>query len=433
MLTFAVGYQWLQVAMVVLHANVLGFPVESFLPATRSADAVWLSLGGLLALGTGIRLGMLRLAGPEKGDPRWEVAGARVQQLLGAYLALFLMALAGRGMVGTTGGLAQIVLAVFNLRWFFFALFAYAILARRRGYSLLALAVGLEVVVGFTGFFSGFKDIFFVFLVVYLMARPGFSLANVARVAGFVAALFFLGALWMSVRGEYRGVISGGDRAQAVRLGFVERSRVMVDMILDLDVNRFLQGVELLAERMSYVGYFDNVLFMVPRVIPHEHGTLWRAAVAHVLQPRLFFPNKPVLPSDSELTMKYTGQLLASEAEGASISLGYFAESYIDFGRTGMMVIIGLVGLGWGLIYRAFFTMRLPWSVASAAAIAVLINANEFEMHNVKLLGSILMAFLVTWGFLRFALPLAAPWLGLRGVLRRYLMVGRPVAPRAVP
>ena len=41
----------------------------------------------------------------------------------------------------------------------------------------------------------------------------------------------------------------------------------------------------------------------------------------HILQPRMFFPNKPVV-EDSELTMKYTGEIVAGAEQGTSRQRG---------------------------------------------------------------------------------------------------------------
>jgi hypothetical protein len=412
-LVFAVGYQWLQVAVKIFHANALAMPVMYLFPTPEGVRALVLSLVGLAALTLGMRVAMLRLppVGVEGGDQ--SSRGLSVQRAALAYFGFLVADLVGRSRALGAGGLTQALLAALNLKWFFFFILAYLVLRRRRGYAFLLLAVGLELVVGFTGFFSAFKEVFFVLLVTYLTARPRFSFANSARVGIFIGGLFALGVLWMTVRGEYRGYVSGGERAQVVRVAFVDRLRLMFDLLLGVDAARLRDGLELFAERLAYVDYFSQVLFMVPRVVPHENGALWRDAILHVLKPRLLFPNKPNLPSDSELTMKYTGSWLASEAEGASISMGYFAESYIDFGATWMMAVIFAVGLAWGAIYRYFITRPTNQVYGFAAAVTVLIRANQFEMHNVKLVGSVLMGFLVTATFMKWVLPFLHGWLRL--------------------
>jgi hypothetical protein len=122
---------------------------------------------------------------------------------------------------------------------------------------------------------------------------------------------------------------------------------------------------------------------------------LWWQSILNVLVPRLLYPDKPVLPSDSDLTSRYTGIYMAGGARGTSISLGYVAESYIDFGPYGMFLPVFALGLIWGAMY-AFYVRRAPTPEEGFAfALALLINASSFEIASVKLLGGMLMRFIV--------------------------------------
>ena len=150
---------------------------------------------------------------------------------------------------------------------------------------------------------------------------------------------------------------------------------------------------------------FARVISTVPRYLPHEEGKMWWTAVRHILMPRLLFPKKPALPSDSELTSRYTRTVLASSKQGTSISMGYMAESYIDFGMFGMFVPVFLCGLLWGGMYR-YFMLNVPDRlIAYGMVTALLANANQFEIHSVKLLGGMLMNFLVFATVAKFVLP----------------------------
>ena len=85
--------------------------------------------------------------------------------------------------------------------------------------------------------------------------------------------------------------------------------------------------------------------------------------------------------------------------------MGYMAESYIDFGMTGMWMPIFLCGLIWGMMYR-YFMIRVKDRLAAYSIVtALLINAYQFEIHSVKLLGGMLMNFAVFAGVAKFLLP----------------------------
>ncbi len=418
-LAFAIGFQWLQVSTKVFHADILDIPVASMFPVRGGDRAIWLSLAGLVVLGLGARFGILKLRTGRRVDFLRELRALSERKLFAAYLLAFVVQLVGGRLVWYVPGLSQILLSVLNLKWFFFFLFVFVALVLKRSVIPVFFAVALEASIGFTGFFSEFKTVFVVFLVGYLTVRSKPTLRNFRDVTAIVVLLFALAVVWMAVRSDYRQLVSGGERAQVIRLEFLERTRSMIGMLQDLDRVRLSEAAEDLAERISYVDYFARVLMRVPAVIPHEQGRLWMNAILHMARPRILFPNKPILASDSELTMKYAGGRLSSTEEGTSISMGYFVESYIDFGPIGMMFPIFLVGLAWGLAYR-FFLTRLTWrGYAFAGVSAVLIHANQFEMHNVKLVGSLLMDFLVTAVFIQWVLPVF-----VRKFLRRRVVPG---------
>ena len=56
-----------------------------------------------------------------------------------------------------------------------------------------------------------------------------------------------------------------------------------------------------LARMSSDALYFSYVLERVPSLLPHENGMLTRRALLHILVPRIFFPEKLNLGSDSWL------------------------------------------------------------------------------------------------------------------------------------
>src|SRR5439155_11151925 len=78
-----------------------------------------------------------------------------------------------------------------------------------------------------------------------------------------------------------------------------------------------------------------------------------REAVEHILTPRVFFPDKPIVTSDSELVRRYAGVWVAGVEQNTSIAFGYAAESYVDFGVPMMFLPIAVFGFAMGLAYAA--------------------------------------------------------------------------------
>src|SRR5207247_92942 len=103
-----------------------------------------------------------------------------------------------------------------------------------------------------------------------------------------------------------------------------------------------------LVARIDSIWQFSLVLERVPREIPHENGKLTSRAIKHVLTPRILFPNKPSLGTDSWLPIYYAG---ISVGEGTSVGIGYMAEFYVDFGYPGMFLPL----LAYGVMLGGFY------------------------------------------------------------------------------
>jgi len=172
----------------------------------------------------------------------------------------------------------------------------------------------------------------------------------------------------------------------------------LFDMVSELEKEDMGSALQDMADRISYVDFFGRAIVMVPSRIPHEDGELWGGALRHIFMPRLFFPDKPPLRNDSEITNYYTGLMFSGEAEGTSISIGYVAESYIDFGGFWMFAPVLALGYLWGSMYRYFLTRpRSPLIIGYGLSVAVLLSAILFETTNVKLLGGVVTSFLVAF------------------------------------
>ena len=416
-LLFAVSFQWLQVTAKVFHANVLGLDVTELSKYALGSDlpslepAIWLSLVGLTVLAVGMRLGMRRLGPLDREQANWEAAGFSTGRAFLLYLlCTALAAVLQANAWAAGGGLVQVLRAAVSIKWIGFFVFGYLVLKRKEGYPLLAAAVAIEFIAGI-GFFSGFKTVIFVTLLVVFTVRYRLKPGAIAGGLVLFGALLIFGAGWTSIKGEFRAYLNQGTSAQAVLVSRADQFDKLAELIGELEWYDVSLAMGDLFGRVAYVDYFALSMDYVPDVLPHEGGELWKQSVLHTLTPRLLFPNKPTLSSDSEMTMRYTGLSLASDEEGTSISIGYMGESYIDFGRYGMFVPIFILGVMWGLMYYYVMSRARSSIVGYAFATALLITAYQFEMTGIKLIGGMVMNFLVLALILRFAEKYLVRWL----------------------
>jgi hypothetical protein len=414
-LLFAVSFQWLQVTAKVFHANVLGIDVTLLseyalgdLPSLRGA--IWLGLVGLVVLAVGMRVGLWKLGANDEERARRESREFSVGRAFLLYLALTAASTVLESLVWSVGGFIQVVRAATDVKWVGFFLLGYLVLKRREGYLLFLIAVLIEFVAGI-GFFSGFKIVLFVTLIVIFTVHHRLKAGTVGAGAVLFALLLILGAGWTSIKHEYRTFLNQGTGMQSTVVSRSAQFDKLAELVGDLEWEDIQVATGGLFERIAYVDYFALTTEYVPEYMPHEGGVLWEQAILHVLKPRVLFPDKPPLVPDSEITMRYTGLHLASVDQGTSISIGYMGESYVDFGPYGMFVPVFILGVLWGLMYYYFVTRARVLLIGYAFAMTLLLNAYQFEMTGIKLLGGVTGKFLVLALIMYFAEKHIAAWL----------------------
>jgi hypothetical protein len=216
-----------------------------------------------------------------------------------------------------------------------------------------------------------------------------------------------LGVFWSAVKKDYRNFLNLGTGGQVVLQPVDERLAFLVNKAAEFDGRQFAYGVELLLGRLSYIDFLAATMEQVPKALPHEGGALLGAAVWHVLTPRILFPEKPELPSDTLMTAYYTGVAEAVWAdETTSISIGYMGELYIDFGVGGALLAVFLMGLAYGKCYRVIRDdPRTPSFVNYGLCMMVALAFSTFGTALIKLVGSLLMVMIAAFALQRLLWP----------------------------
>ena len=407
-------FQWLQVSIRVFHADFVGLRLDEMdVSLYRPVEsAIWLGLAALVVLALGMRLGAGRAARNESAGPaEAEVEMLHLPRLFAAYLAL---AVAGL-LVSRYGwrylGFSQLLVAVASLKAVPLFLLVYASFKRHTGSRYVVAAVVLEVMLGMGGYFAGFKTVFFILFLGVIAASPRVTRRGaIATVAGFVVLLVLI-LFWTSIKAKYRPFLNQGTGAQVVTVGWGDRLRFIGREARRTTTSDLAASVEPLINRVAYVRFLADAINYVPAVVPHADGAIWGGAVRHIFMPRILVPQKPILPSDSELTMRYTGVKLAGGGQGTSISMGYAAEAYVDFGFRAMWFPIFLMGALWGLMYRALMRTGGYVLLRHGFAVALFLPFIAFETTVVKLLGGSMSSFLILFVILAFGSARLWRWL----------------------
>jgi hypothetical protein len=385
-LALAVTFQWIQVTAGVFYHAVTGVR----LPAMDLSDhrpMVVIGLGCLIALLLGLRLGM------EVVRRLRQESDLRVIRAFGWHtlLTLYVVSVVATGTLQELAweipGLTQGIIALTYARLGFLFLIFRRLSQPTIRWAWIALFLAAEVGLGFTGYFAGFREPLMIAAVALAEAFDRRKAKHWVVIGILAVFMVLTGVLWMGVRGEYRQDFESEvfSRSREERLN---RMAGLTAQWFRNTPEEIWDNVEALMDRLWVIYYPALAVSRVPASIPHEDGAILWAAVRHLLTPRLFFPDKPEVGSDSEFVREYSGVPVAGSESGTSIAFGYAGESYVDFGVPLMFLPI----LGYGLLMGVacmwlLGVIRHRELAIAAAAVICWQSLYLFERSWIKTLG----------------------------------------------
>jgi hypothetical protein len=379
--------QWLQVCTPLLVANYYGQTLEQQFGVPLRTEATWLGLMGIVAFAFGLRLAV----GPANTAMglvlEQEVSTFSVERLGLAWALGMALAVPVELVEQFLPGLSQVVGPLADFKTGFVFLMGYAVVQQRRGRVLFVCVVVTEFVVGTLGYFSGYRKILIILLLLLLTVTRFWNLRLILMYLALLIALVVSTSIWSAIKPGYREFLNQGNNQQVVLMPVSQRLEYLWRRARSMTAGELADGFQTTLQRIGYTEYFADTLGNLPANMPYEHGRLWWDAVSRVFMPRMFFPDKPAA-DDSYRTQKYAGVDVAGPEQGASIGLGYMTESYVDFGPYFMFVPIFVLAVFLGLAYR-YFVLRSgmgAWGYVIVFAMPF-ISLHMFETSNVKLIG----------------------------------------------
>lgn len=396
---FAMAYSWLQFAVTPIRARLSDAEVDAMYAGYPVTEATWFGLGAVVCWALGFRLAQWRhppIVVPKQREIG--LPGAILLHLFFVWLAGSIFYLAPPVLKGALPALEMVSLGTLLM----LGLVAY----RTPGqWYWFWLVLGATVLSSLGTFFADFQRPLIVALLVLLTVPGGLRLRQVVPATVLVLTASVLGVLWTAVKSPYRDYLSRGTGAQVVLVEREEAIARLVDMVMDLDRERLVGAVDAMWDRIAYVEFFASALSTVPRIVPHQEGDVWRAAVEHVLMPRILFPNKPIL-DDTLHTERFITHIQHS-ARDTSISIGFPAEAYVDFGVPWMFLPILALGVFQGLLFRTLLNLWRPYPYFAAAVIVAYgLGVGDAGGNVAKVLAGSIYVFLVLAG-LRLAMLMA--------------------------
>jgi hypothetical protein len=351
-LPLAMTFQWTQTSIGVFYVGLLG----RHLIAVDESDyrpMVLIGLGCCLAMTFGLALGMRLIKRPDASEDRPGLAFS-TSALVGVYIATVIAEGSMNAAIESYPSLRQIIVTIDAARLGILFLILRRLCQPKLRLTLLLPVVGMEVVLGITGFFAGFRDPIVLAGIALLEIFDNRNIRHWLAMIGAGAAAVSLGILWIGIRGSYRADFIQLDNFENSRQARIDRVSGLSTDFLRSDGENLWTTTDAFVDRMWPIYYPALAIKRVPDSLPHTDGSMWMAAVMHVLTPRVFFPNKPELQSNSDLVRKYSNVMVAGREQNTSIAFGYAAESYIDFGIPGMFLPIFAYALVIGLSYSWF-------------------------------------------------------------------------------
>jgi hypothetical protein len=391
-LPIALAFHWMQGNLGLFYLGLTGRQVQ----AVYDSDwrpMVMIALGCCLALAIGIRLGLSVKKAPDPSKPRPGFAFS-----FGLLVTVYVVTVSLEGTLSTIApdypSLRQIITTFDSARLGVLFLILRRLCAPPPRFGILALVVSIEIVLGITGFFAGFREPIVLAVLAVLVVFDRRSGKHWLALAVASVAICMLGVLWMGIRSDYRREYVEVDQFSGSRNARINRVEDLTSTFMRNDTESLWRTTDQLVDRMWTIYYPALALQRVPSVLPHTGGQIIGAALLHIVTPRVFFPNKGELPSDSDEVRKYSNVAVAGREVNTSIAFGYSAESYIDFGLPWMFIPVLAFGVFIGACYTIF--RSLIWHrelFVAFATVSFWISVYLFERSWATMLG-------VTVGFM---------------------------------
>jgi len=280
-------------------------------------------------------------------------------------------------------GINTVIVAFAKLKWGVLLLtIIYCNLFDRKK-KLLYAVIGIEIFLGFTGYFSAFKDIILIIILALLSMQKELNSKALIKFSFIFVIGLSLGLVWSAIKMDYREYLAGGEYSQKVVVSKTEATNEMINQVNEVTIEDVSMASEALLDRISYIEFFSIVLRNVPNLMPYEDGAIIKESTLFYFKPRIFFPDKAVI-DDSDHTNTYTNLDLMDDGK-ASHSIGFMTDAYIDFGPFGMMILLFVIGLviGWSMKLLILKSPNMFWAIIFIIPFYFLISVYSFNMIKV--------------------------------------------------
>jgi hypothetical protein len=385
-LALAFSLQWVTVSIGLFYVAITGRPLLATL-GSNYEPMVLIGLGCLTALVAGL------LAGQALVRRLKPLSGVRPAYAL-TFKSLVLCYVIGTFLTGGIQTLAwtfptitQAIIAITFLRLGLLYLVLRRLVANEQ-WTVLAGVLIFEIGLGFTGFHAGFREPLIMAVLAFLERFERRNVRHWVSLGALVLGMGVLGVTWISVRVNYRERFLADDAFAQNRGARFDSITAAAKQWAAQDRSEFYGNIDVFIDRMWAIYYPALAVARVPDVLPHTNGKHMSDTLQFVFMPRVFFPDKPEVGSDSDLVRTYSGVYVAGADQDTDIAFGYAAESYIDFGVPLMFLPVFIWGTFMGICYGVMFKYYRHRDIAvSVATVICWLSLYLFERSWAKTIG----------------------------------------------
>jgi len=340
------------------------------LSGTAITASLCLALSGVVALGAGIKLAAhFRWVPAIRVDisdapNRWNYL--RIIFIVGTLVKVFIpiteLGGGGRQLISNFENMVPSVSFAIFLRYYLRRKISDFDKFLMFGYVLIALVVGIS-----SGWLGSFIGLGIIGMIVYTYERRKLPLIAVLIVLPII--LFFQPGKDAFRNRYWRGSSTDG---YFERIAFwVESSwNVWADAMTDQTGQRSKKLADDTLHRLSLLQQTANVMEFTPSRVPYQHGRLY-SYIGVTFIPRFLWPNKPSVNDANRWYQVSYGLTYAGEISTVSIAVGTLAESYINFGWLGPVLIMFPLGMFLGSLQRIFLHADSGLLFSSVGAVLV--------------------------------------------------------------
>ncbi len=266
--------------------------------------------------------------------------------------------------LGNSGSARQLMDITNNFVYVFCIFLLSSFVIHRKGWDLKKFFVVVILLIGFILSFSSYFSTFKIFFVCLLLASLGklesMRLRHYFGLTVLVGSLTYFMVFWSLVKINYRFFTGTQEhRSLSTVDGTVQALGYLWDRFSGMDAKDIDVGVASLFYRVQYMEYYALVVKKTPAELNFQKGNELAETIEFLTTPRFLNPNKKKLDPSSKVN-KFTGRKVTTAKQGVSISIGYFANLYIDYGL--YLMTIPLLALAF-LLFQ-----MLKWIIKSFKA-----------------------------------------------------------------